>query len=427
MKCSRHCGLVVGIVLCPVLLSAANWTRFRGPNGSAISSARDLPADWSSADKILWKTALPGPGTSSPVTFGNRVFLTCYTGYGLVRSDPGNPDGLVRHVLCLDRRNGKLLWDKTVRLKRREDPYRGHLADHGYASSTPVTDGKNVYVFFGKNGVLAFDNTGRQLWRTDVGSGSAIAGWGSGSSPILYKNLVIVNANAESEALIALDKQTGKEVWRAPSSGVRGSWSTPILVDLPGGRQDLVVSVPDEIWGLNPDTGKLRWYAEALPGGALCTSLVADRGVVYAVAGRRNASAAVRAGGKGDVTKSHVVWTGSLGSYVTSPVVTEGYLYWVSDRGIACCVKADSGKVVYRKRLPGRRFYASVVLADGKLFAVSRTSGTFVLKVGPKFKLLAHNRFTDDDSVFNAGPAISDGQILIRSDRYLYSIGNHRP
>jgi len=333
----------------------------------------------------------------------------------------------MRHVLCLDRRNGKVLWDKTVTLQRREDPYRGHLADHGYATSTPVTDGRNVYVFFGKNGVLAFNNEGKQLWRTDVGSGSAIAGWGSGSSPILYKNFVIVNANAESEALIALDKETGKEVWRAPSSGVRGSWSTPILVDLPGGRKDLVFSVPDEIWGLNPDTGKLRWYAEALPGGALCTSLVADGGVVYAVAGRRNASAAVRAGGKGDVTKSHVLWKGSLGSYVTSPVVKDGYLYWVSDRGIACCIKTDSGETVYRERLRGRRFYASVVLADGKLFAVSRTNGTFVLKAGPKFKLLAQSRFANDDSVFNAGPAISDGQILIRSDRYLYSIGNHRP
>ncbi|HEX6985436.1 MAG TPA: PQQ-binding-like beta-propeller repeat protein, partial [Planctomycetaceae bacterium] len=188
---------------------AADWPRFRGPNGSAVSADTDLPVTWSDAENVAWKAALPGPGASSPVVSNGRVFVTCYSGYGVDRSNPGDPKDLQRHLVCLDPRDGRVLWDRTVPAVQPEDRYEGMLTEHGYASATPAADGERVYVFFGKSGVLAFDFDGNRLWQTSVGTGSAMMGWGSGTSLLLYKDLVIVNANAESESIVALDKATG--------------------------------------------------------------------------------------------------------------------------------------------------------------------------------------------------------------------------
>lgn len=416
------CLLLVVVSSLPA--TAADWPRFRGPNGSGVSDEEGLPVSWGTEQNIKWKAELPGRGTSSPIACGGRVFLTCYTGYGLDRADPGDPQNLERHLICLDPSSGQILWQRSVQAALPEDPARGFITDHGYASSTPATDGERVYVFFGKSGVLAFDFEGNQLWQADVGSGSAVMGWGSAASPIIYKDLVIVNASAESEAVIALDRRSGGEVWKAQADGISGSWSTPVLVDIEGGRQELVVGVPYEVWALNPDTGKLVWYAEVPLEQPICPSLVAGEGIVYAVGGRgQTSAAAIRAGGKGDVTGTHLLWTADLGSYVPSPVVHGGHLYWVSDRGQACCLKADSGEVVYRQRLADSgQLYASVVLADDKLYAVTRANGTFVLAAGPKFEQLAHNRLESDESSFNASPAVAGGNLLLRSDRFLYCI-----
>ena len=424
MKSSSVCVLKVFLSILFLGLSAADWPRFRGPNGSAISQDGNLPTRWSDTENLVWKTELPGPGTSSPVTHGDLIFLTSYSGYGADRNDPGNQETLQRHIICFSRADGKILWDKKVQPKLPEDSYQGFLREHGYASSTPVVDDEKVYVFFGKAGVLAFDHQGDEKWRVDVGSGSAIRGWGSAASPMIYKDLVIVNASAESEAIVALDRHTGKEKWRASSEGYNGTWSTPILVESAEGRQDLVISVPDEVWGINPDNGKLRWYALATEGSPNCTSLVGKDGVVYALGGRSGKSVAIRTGGKGDVTKTHVLWTGKSGSYVTSPLIHGQYLYWVSDRGIANCLKADSGEEVFKKRLPGAgKLYASIVMADEKLYAVTRDNGTFVLAAKPEFEQLAHNKIAGDESIFNASPAVSNGQLLIRSNRFLYCFG----
>jgi outer membrane protein assembly factor BamB len=283
----------------------------------------------------------------------------------------------------------------------------------------------HIYVFFGKTGVLAFDLKGNQLWETSVGTGSGPMQFGSAASPLVYKNMVIVNASEESESLIALNKKTGKEVWKVDASALVGSWSTPILVETKEGNQELVINAPYEVWGMNPDTGKLVWYAEAIPGSAINPTLVAHYGVVYALGNRGGGnSAAIRTGGKGDVTKTHVLWTANLGSYVTSPVIHGGRLYWVSDQGQAYCLKADTGETVYRSRLSGRgACYASAVLADGKLFAVSRTNGTYVLALGEKFEQLARNEFEEDDTDFNASPAVSNGRLFLRSNQALYCIG----
>ena len=206
-------------------LLADNWPQFRGPGGLGVSEERGLPARWSTTENIAWKTALPGPGSSSPIVWGDRIFITCYSGYGLDESNPGNPDNLKRHLLCIQRMDGKINWDRTVN-GAAAIPFDGFQALHGYASSTPATDGTLVYVFFEKEGVFAFDYSGQQVWRSSVGEQTH--SWGSGTSPVLYENLVIVNASVEDGSLVALDRKTGKEAWRA--RGMQESWSTPLLV-----------------------------------------------------------------------------------------------------------------------------------------------------------------------------------------------------
>ena len=224
----RLLGVALGLVVVALGTNAAlasDWNRFRGPDGSGISpDTRPLPLKWSETENLKWKCKLPGPGSSSPIVVGQRLFVTCWTGYGADRDNVGDPKDLRRHLICLDRDTGKVLWDKSIDPVLPEDPYSGNFTQHGYASHTPVSDGERVYVFFGKTGVLAFDLEGKQLWQTSVGTGSGPNGWGTASSPILYKNLVIVTAAAESKALVALNKETGKEVWRFQDPGVSSIW-----------------------------------------------------------------------------------------------------------------------------------------------------------------------------------------------------------
>ncbi|HZL87816.1 MAG TPA: PQQ-binding-like beta-propeller repeat protein, partial [Pirellulaceae bacterium] len=206
--------------------TAGDWVQFRGPGGLGISDEKNLPVNWGSNDNIAWHVDLPGPGASSPIVVGNRVYITCYTGYGL-KSNEGEQKDLRRHLLCLDRATGKELWKKTFEPKLPEHNYQGEGSYHGYAASTPTSDGQRLYVFFGKSGVFCFDLDGNEQWQQSVGEGTN--GWGSGTSPVLFGNLLLVNASIESGSLVALDKQSGKEVWRA--KGVGSAWNTPLLVD----------------------------------------------------------------------------------------------------------------------------------------------------------------------------------------------------
>jgi outer membrane protein assembly factor BamB len=408
-------------------LAAADWPRFRGADGSGIADADAQPATtWSESTNLKWKATLPGPGSSSPIVTGERVFITCYSGYG-DSSGGDSPEKLRRHLVCLQRNTGNILWDKSVPADLPEDSYSGNLREHGYASSTPVTDGERVFVFFGKTGVLAFDLAGQQLWKVNVGQQSSNRRWGSGASPILYRNLVIVNAAEEGRAIVALDKLTGKEVWKTEVSALELSFVTPTLVDYADGRTDLVIAVPGELWGMNPETGKLRWFAKTGITGNVSPSVVAADGVVYVTGGYpRQGTIAVRAGGKGDVTSTNILWSSQNASYVPSPVVQGGYLYFVSDLGFATCLEAKTGKLIYKERLPGvsgaKPVYASAVMANGYLYAVSRRAGTYVIEAKPVFKLVAHNQLAGDDTDFNATPAIAGRQLFLRSNRTIYCI-----
>jgi len=403
---------------CLLLFAGADWLQFRGPGASGVSEDTGLPTTWSATENVVWKTAMPGFGASTPITSGDKIFLTAYSGYGLDADDPGDQADLVQHVLCVDRATGEILWDKTSKARLPEEELGSMLALHGYASSTPVTDGETLYVFFGRSGVKAYTLDGELLWTTLVGDGTD--GWGSATAPILAGDLVIVNASVESQSVVALNKTTGEEVWRAKD--VPRSWATPALIDLGDGKQELVVSMEFEVRGYDPATGQQLWNCTAVQDYVVPT-VIAHDGVVFVTGGRKPLTVAIRAGGRGDVTDTHLLWELRKTPKVPTPLYHDGLLYWIGHQGIAYCVDAATGEVLYSERLSGTGVvYASLVLADGKLYSVSRTNGAMVLAAGKEFKELARND-PGDQSVFNATPVISNGQLLLRSDKFLYCIG----
>lgn len=407
------------ILIClATALPAADWTQFRGPGGLGISPDKGVPTKWSSTENIVWKAEMPGPGASCPITLNDRVFITSYSGYGL-KPGEGEQQNLTRHLLCLDRKSGEVVWDKKFEPTLPEHKYQGEGSYHGYAASTPTTDGERLYVFLGKSGVFCFDLDGEQLWQATVGDRTS--GWGSGCSPLLYGKLVIVNASVESGSLVAFDKLTGEEAWRA--KGIGSSWNTPLLVPLKQ-KTELVVSISNHIVSFDPDKGDELWRAEGVHR-YVCPSVVYHDDIVYAIGGGHT-SLAVRTGGSGDVSESHGIWRLQKGANVSSPIYYEGHLYWTRDGGTACCQNPKTGELVYEERFdPGAgRIWSSPVLADGKLYYVSQHKGTFVVAAKPTFELLAHNVLEDDDSRTNASPIVSNGQLLLRSDRTLYCIGS---
>ena len=411
----RHLLIINGCILSICSVEANEWRQFRGPNGQGKSESKGLPITWSATENLAWKQPLPGPGGSSPVVFNDRIYVTCYTGYAEPGKTSGDINALKRHLLCLNRTTGELIWSTEIPAVQ---PEQEKVRDHGYASSTPATDADRVYVFYGKSGVFAFNHDGKQLWHADVGS--KVHGWGSATSPLLYKDLVIINASVESESLIALDKQSGKEVWR--SGGIKDSWNTPILVSIEGQQDELVFAIMGKVLGLRPNTGEQLWSCATGIGWYMVPSAVNDKATVFCIGGRTGGSLAVRAGSRGDIAPSRL-WTLAKGSNVSSPVFHNGHLYWLHENtGVAYCVEAATGQVVYEERLAAAgQFYASPVLADGKLFCVSRRGATFVLAAKPEFEQLARNDLGDRSS-FDASPIIDGKRLLIRSDRFLYCV-----
>lgn len=396
--------------------SNQDWPAFRGAGGMGISSAKNLPVEWNTDKNIAWKVALPGAGASSPVIFGDRIYLTAYSGF-FVPGQDGKKDDLKRHLIALKRTDGTKVWDQAVPAKL---PEEDRIRDHGFAANTPAVDSSGIYVFFGKTGVFCFGHDGRQKWQADVGSKTH--GWGTSSSPVIHGNLLFINASVESESLIALDRSTGKEIWRA--SGIRESWNTPVVVTAKSGRKELIVSMQGKVLAFDPASGKSLWTCNTDIGWYMVPSIVAADGIVYCLGGRSGVAAlAVRTGGSGDVTESHRLWTSIKGSNVSSPVYWNGYLYWAHESGIANCAKADTGEIVYQKRLErAEQVYSSALLADGKIYYLSREGRTFVVAAKPEFEQLAMNDL-NDRSIFNGSPAVDGNRLLIRSDRFLYCIG----
>lgn len=401
---------------------AAQWPQFRGPAANGAAEG-ELPLQWSDTSGIAWKSELPGPGASSPIVVGGKVLVSCFSGYGADPQQPGEMANLKRHAICVNLEDGKRLWSREVPAALPETKFAGrYITLHGFASSTPVSDGERVYFFFGKSGVFAYTLEGEKIWQTLVGDQPHA--WGSGASPILHGDLLIVNASLESDALVALNKNTGERVWQLKD--MPRAWNTPALLRPPGSdREELVVNVRGRVRGIDPQSGQELWSCRAINAAELCPSIVGHDGVAYVLGSPRGEGLAVRIGGRGDVTDSHLLWRINKGSNVGSPVYHDGHLYWAhNQRGIVYCVEAATGKIVYEKRLqpnPGR-IYASPILAAGCLYYVSRTQGTFVVAAKPEFELLAHNRLGENEEVFNGSPAVAAARLLLRSDRALYCI-----
>lgn len=394
----------------------ADWPAFRGADGSGVSGGQP-PASWSANENIRWKAALPGAGASAPIILGGRVYVTCSTGYGEREPGGGELSRLQRHLIVLDRATGEPLLQRDIpaRLPEQEEIRE----NYGYAGSTPVTDGSAVYCFFGKSGVHAFSLDGEPLWQADVGDN--VHGWGSAASPVLHDNLLIVNASVESESLIALDKRTGDEQWRA--RGIRESWNTPTLVAGADGRTVLLVAIQGALLGFDPDSGAQLWSCRTDIPWYMVPSVVSDGETAYCIGGRTGGGFAVRLGGERDVTDSHRRWWIDKGSNVPSPVLYDGHLYWAHENNsIVYCADAATGEIVYEERLPrAGQVYASPLLADGKLYYLTRDGRMFVLAARPKFEQIAMNEL-GDRSVFNATPAIAGDELFVRSDHFLYCI-----
>ncbi len=421
---SKYCCLHWAFLVMATIMVVNNayadesWSRFRGENASGASLSAKIPSTWSDTENVAWKTALPGHGSSSPVVRGGYVYLTAYSGYGLDFQKPGNIADLRLHTLCLDLETGKIVWDESIEASEHEQEADQRIVEHGYASPTPTVDDQAVYAAFGPSGLVAYDLKGKKLWQRSVGTKTK--GFGAASSPILYKDLVIINASIEDQAAYGLNKKTGEVVWR--KEDIRETWTTPSLVVLPNGSTELVINQKNWILGLEPETGQELWRCQGIEDYVVpCVVVVGD--MLYCSGGRQNRTVAVRAGGRGDVTATHKIWEIVAGANVTSPLYHDGHLYWSHDKSMALCVKASDGQEVFRKRLAtSARIYASVVLAGDRLLMTTRDSGVIMLAAEPNFRELGVNRLGSASESFNATPAIVGNSVLIRSDQFLYRV-----
>lgn len=417
-------GRVLTLVLLLHSLSLAdNWPQFRGSH-QGLTSETNLPLSWSATENVRWKTPLPGPGHSSPIVWGDRIFLTAYK----PAESPGKLAGLFRYlpkgellVLCLDKRNGSVLWERDVPADSIE---RVH-GTNAPASPTPVTDGTLVYVHFGSKGLMAFDFEGNRAWEKPLGPFPNK--WGSASSPVLYGNLLLLLSDSDGgDFLLAVDKTTGETVWKTSRSDVTRSWSVPVVWSA-GGQDEIVVSGSGNVKAYHPKSGRELWKVRGLTKW-VTPAPVAAHGLLYVTSNGPggNVFMAIRPGGRGDITDTHVVWRYERSApYISSPVVVGDYLYAVKNGGIMTCLNAKTGEVVWQERLPARgSYYASLVAGDGRIYALSEDGDATVVAAKPDFEVLSSNSLGERTM---ATPAVSDGQMFIRSDETLFAIGTPRP
>jgi outer membrane protein assembly factor BamB len=407
-------------LLAPAWLLADNWPQFRGPHqGHSLETG--LPLKWSATENVLWKTPLPGPGHSSPVIWGDRVFLTAFK--SAATSTLSRLLGSVRGqllVLALDKDTGEVLWEREVPADEIEGTHRTNAP----ASPTPVTDGEHVYVYFGSRGLTAFDFDGKKVWEKRLGPFPNQ--WGSASSPVLYGDmlLLIVDTDAE-DFLLAVDKKTGKTIWKTSRSNVVRSWSVPLIWNVDG-KDQIVVSGSRTVKGYNAKDGRELWKLDGLT--KWVTPMpVSAHGLLFVTSNGPggNVVLAIRPGGRGDITGTHVAWRYQRSApYISSPVVVGDYLYLVKNGGIMTCLAAKTGKLAWQERLPGRgNYYASLVAGDGRIYAVSEDGEVTVVAAKPDFQVLATNAMGERTM---ATPSVSDRRIFIRTDESLFAIGAAR-
>lgn len=421
-------------------LEAQNWPQFRGPDGSGIADRQNLPLEWNVAEgrNLLWRAPVDGLAHSSPIVWGDRVYLT--TAVADTTAEPalvlGDSDvagidpaaDLVPHrweILGLDKRTGALLWRKTA---HRGVPRLKRHVKASHASASPATDGRNLVALFGTEGLFCFDMEGEVRWRTDVGLldvgywGEPEYQWGAASSPVIYENLVIVQNDRQKDSFIAAyDLENGKEVWRA-SRDEKPAWSTPTVYRGERGVE-LVTNGGNWIRANDPRTGEELWR---LSHGDLevitPTPLVAGERIVVTGGNPTGAQTtfAIRPGARGDA-QSHVLWKAERSSpYTPTPVAYDGILYVIVDNGILSAFNLETGERIYRTRLEvGSGFSASPIVSDGRIYLASEDGAVFVVKAGREFQPLARNEMGEP---LMASPAVSEGTLFLRGRRHLFAI-----
>jgi outer membrane protein assembly factor BamB len=397
------------ITLCLALSSslwAENWPRWRGPRGDGTSLEKNIPTQWSETQNIAWKTAIPGKGHASPIVWNDRVFVVT-----------AEKEKKQRLLLCLDRSNGKILWQQTVL----EAPLEHVNSLNSYASSTPATDGERVYVSFldvDRMFVAAYDFEGHQVWAVHPGAFASMHGYCS--SPVLWRDTVIVNGDHDGSGyLVALDRATGRTMWKTPRPNNTRSYCTPLIGPM-GGRNQMVLSGSKGVAGYDPDTGEQRWIIDG-PTEQFVASLVYNGELLFMTCGfPQFFMQAIRPDGTGNVTKTHVAWQKDKDcSYVPSPIAVGPYFLVVSDTGVATCLEAASGRSVWRERL-GPHYSASLVTANGLVYFLSDKGEATIVRPGPQLEIVARNALGEETY---ASPALSDGQIFLRGTNHLYCIG----
>jgi outer membrane protein assembly factor BamB len=381
-----------------------NWPRFRGPSGQGVAVGAAPPIEWDNAGKnILWRTKVPGSGNSSPVVWGDRIFLTS-----------SDEKGTERSLLCFDRGDGRLLWAKSVPAK---PPEPGVRPKNGLATSTPVTDGERVIVFLGSCGLSCFDFAGNLQWNYADFKVRTIHG--TGSSPVLYQDLVILvqDQNQADSIFLALDKRTGKVVWES-ERGRAMTWSTPVVVRA-NGRDELVLAGQRTVKGYDPLTGKELWSLNG-PTEEVIPNIVVGPSLLYSASGRNGPILALRAGGNGDVSETNLVWRAvRVGPHVPSPALVNGRLYSANDTGVFTCLDAASGKLIYTRRV-SEQFSASPVVAGDLMWFAAESGTTYVVRASDQFETVAVNKL---DSPILASPAAIDGTLIVRTQNELICIG----
>jgi outer membrane protein assembly factor BamB len=460
-RSSVLCGAVALIAFLDSSAVGKPWPGWRGPEGTGIASEKDIPLKWSATENTRWRVELPERGNSSPIVWEDRVFVT--QAVSATNS---------RTLMCFDRATGKLLWQSGPTYAERESTQR----DNPYCSATPVTDGERVIASFGSAGLYCYDFAGKEIWRRDFGRMEHM--FGNAASPMLAGDLCVLNFGPDAKArLIAVNKRTGETAWEAqppkaepggaPQRGVPGrdlessgrpqggfggqgrgpgrsgpggpgrsggrggpgggaSWSTPVLVSADG-HKELVISYPGSLVAYAPATGKELWRSKGI-GATIYASPLFGQGTLVAMSsGPGGGSAmAVKPGGNGDVTETQRLWRlERFKSGIGSGVIHDGYLYTITQEGIAACTDMKEGKTVWEERLKGSgsrgSSWSSLLLADGRIYVPNQAGDVFVLAAAPKFELLATNSVNEPT---NASLAVSDGELFLRTDKALWCIAS---
>jgi len=420
-------------LIAPVLIAAtdpAAWPKWRGPNETGVAKG-SAPTEWNDTKNIIWKANIPGRGHSSPVLWGDLVFVTTAVPTAEIASGParrergagGGTASGVEHkfmIMALDRKSGKTVWEKTLATAT---PHEGYHHLYGsFASNSPVTDGKLVFAFFGSRGIYALDLKGNIVWQKTFGKMRMRLGFGEGVPTVLDGERLLLNFDQEEGSYLqVLDKNTGKEIWKVERQEA-SSWSPPTVVTV-GGRKQIIVAATNKVRAYDYMTGKLIWECAGLGTNVIPAPIIHNNTVIVMSGHRDPNRMAIKLGRDGDLTGTDaIVWQNTKGnSYTPSPVLHEGRLYFVTDNGILSAINATTGEQFYQERLPGTySLKASLVGANGNLYVSTEQGDVLVVRMTDKFELVATNKMTNE--FFIATPAIADGDMYLRGKSTLYLI-----